>query len=163
MSMPYVGLLLFLRNQGGSTGNQGVCQCPTSGFFYFYIAAEWRYRLDLLVCQCPTSGFFYFYEEVLYVVGAIAVVSMPYVGLLLFLRIKSCAKKLKQKVSMPYVGLLLFLLPVIVALINSGLCQCPTSGFFYFYQKFLWNTVDYRQCQCPTSGFFYFYRRDFVV
>ena len=136
MSMPYVGLLLFLRNQGGSTGN-------------------------LLVCQCPTSGFFYFYEEVLYVVGAIAVVSMPYVGLLLFLPKRfccmteehNCVNALRRASSIS---------TAVLAHTDSTkeMCQCPTSGFFYFYQSLGCIPVDGFMCQCPTSGFFYFYRRN---
>ena len=88
----------------------------------------------------------------------------------------------RKDVSMPYIGLLLFLLCVWQAplwkrlcvnalhrassistyyvaqkLMGVILCQCPTSGFFYFYAALGEVEIEQILCQCPTSGFFYFY------
>ena len=135
-----------------------LCQCPTAGFFHFYILkttdihwliicvnalqrassiSTWfkSYLLSFnRMCQCPTAGFFHFYRD-----------------LIIFQRL-------------------------------SDMCQCPTAGFFHFYEQLDSYRVEFEicvnalqrassistiyysgawihgsMCQCPTAGFFHFY------
>ena len=110
--------------------------------------------------QCPTSGFFLFY--VLRVLASWDN-SKCFNALLRasFFSTFSGVEEFSQKiiVSMPYFGLLSFLHCYDVAVIKNGyMFQCPTSGFFLFYGELsMTNDVKEALFQCPTSGFFLFY------
>ena len=116
VSMPYFGLFPFLRPYSMETRNNKYrfnallrafsfstgylayrrmlltgFQCPTSGFFLFYISTSTIESWRLCLFQCPTSGFFLFYTFELEVQKAYSKVSMPYFGLFPFLRYVSTA------------------------------------------------------------------------
>ena len=93
--MPWFGLLLFLQKE-----KDNCRRC-----------IHW--------CQCPGSGYSYFYEKFTDEIAEQYDVSMPWFGLLLFLLGKEDLIYVKLfKVSMPWFGLLLFLLMDILKLKN---------------------------------------------
>ena len=109
--------------------------------------------------------------------------SMPFIGLLPFLRVDKMILYKNVDESMPFIGLLPFLQKIVKEKRNQiEKSQCPLSGFFHFYAlQRLWNRFKsvgvnalYRassistmekelilRCsklsQCPLSGFFHFY------
>ena len=126
-----------------------MCQCPTAGFFHFYLGSRRNFCKVFGIVSMPYSGLLPFLrtsgQEKRIFAGR---VSMPYSGLLPFLPQKllkvstSC-----PKVSMPYSGLLPFLLQDYWASVDDVfLCQCPTAGFFHFYPD-LWNPLILRGCR----------------
>ena len=147
--MPFNGLLLFLPTIASRNSAIRIfsCQCPSSGFFYFYERNPELITVpEGALCQCPSSGFFYFYKEycdlslnflsvsmpfiglLLFLQGgfimntnATTPVSMPFIGLLLFLRDCYGTSRQTYIVSMPFIGLLLFLPSLSGTLINTGL------------------------------------------
>ena len=138
VSMPYFGLLSFLQSTIPSYFEKlEAFQCPTSGFFLFYKTDV----LLLLRCncsfQCPTSGFFLFYIMRLMRTRKMIYVSMPYFGLLSFLR----------GLIMSYTD-------------NFPVFQCPTSGFFLFYLVYNIRTKKIMEfVSMPYFGLLSFLRR----
>ena len=134
VSMPYIGLLPFLR-----------CHLLL---------------LDLpVIVSMPYIGLLPFLQRTRFTPNMYLCVSMPYIGLLPFL--PCCNKKsinMFVVVSMPYIGLLPFLrLTPDKAANPAEMCQCPTSGFSHFYLILTRFILVVLLCQCPTSGFSHFY------
>ena len=160
VSMPYFGLIPFLRPWPSGQGTVGIrfnallrahpistnrmnrkyeaiveFQCPTSGSSHFYMSMEIE-KVNSGMFQCPTSGssHFYIYSEAVNPEGK-ECVSMPYFGLIPFLQWTQWRCWTVQ-----------------------GLFQCPTSGSSHFYNR---NRMELgrakRTFQCPTSGSSHFY------
>ena len=66
-----------------------MLQCPVSGSFHFYTVPEHDHRYGTEEFQCPTSGSFHFYMPRVLRPWQEDLVSMPYIGLIPFLRIPS--------------------------------------------------------------------------
>ena len=136
VSMPYFGLLSFLRdNELRTYTERKMFQCPTSGFFLFYYRQKTVQLYLIKMFQCPTSGFFLFYSfhPTLRRHSAI-LFQCPTSGFFLFYGNSSNKRSYQCKKF-----------------------QCPTSGFFLFYRKMTQKTPLREMFQCPTSGFFLFY------
>ena len=87
--MPYIGLPVFLRlDKSATPPTEKVCQCPTSGYQYFYGNMA-TLTLAQSRCQCPTSGYQYFYANDFINNLNKDLVSMPYIGLPVFLPLPS--------------------------------------------------------------------------
>ena len=67
------------------TNETDVFQCPTSGSVHLYDVIDIVYVSET-VFQCPTLGSSHFYEEKMANKRKIWIVSMPYIGLIPFLR-----------------------------------------------------------------------------
>ena len=139
VSMPYLGLLPFLRlillyfvlmvpvcfnalprASSFSTQHQqqqqamllkGFNALPRASSFST-VQRKGGFMRTNTVFQCPTSGFFLFYDN--------------FINQLLQ----------RYNVSMPYLGLLPFLLAGRRGIVSkeNRMFQCPTSGFFLFYE-----------------------------
>ncbi len=117
VSMPYIGLLPFLRILLRVAQRRIWCQCPISGFSHFYLSCFWKSEESLscvnaLYRASPIStgsrqrsgNRFYLCVNALYRASPIStrfstlrnfidyIVSMPYIGLLPFLRQKIIQK-----------------------------------------------------------------------
>ncbi len=119
--MPYFGLLLFLQKGIQPVVLQGKCVNALLRATPISTKGKEILKREEELCQCPTSGYSYFYEvQKLLKVYSKTEVSMPYFGLLLFLQVKKIEQEEQKKiVSMPYFGLLLFLLSLFQPRINS--------------------------------------------
>ena len=60
VSMPFNGLPLFLHYDEMVESNIDMCQCPSTGYLFFYKYTDiWSYYP--VVCQCPSTGYLFFY------------------------------------------------------------------------------------------------------
>ena len=132
--VPCGGRVQFLFNNNSNANNN--VSMPCGGLISFLQPGKKEVFPMNMLCQCPTSGFSHFYTAFEIQISQLISVSMPYSGLLPFLRYSRgrCCDAY-HFVSMPYIGLLPFLpgsAPV-SSVSSLSLCQCPTSGFSHFY------------------------------
>ena len=132
--LPCGGRVQFLFNNNSNANNN--VSMPCGGLISFLQPGKKEVFPMNMLCQCPTSGFSHFYTAFEIQISQLISVSMPYIGLLPFLRYSRgrCCDAY-HFVSMPYIGLLPFLpgsAPV-SSVSSLSLCQCPTSGFSHFY------------------------------
>ena len=111
VSMPYIGLIPFLLFYLFRMAMQCFCVNALHRAYPISTAMIGKEIIKMTLCQCPTSGLSHFYLQIsrLYYIDPISV-SMPYIGLIPFLRYGYDIRVLKSK-----------------------LCQCPTSGLSHFY------------------------------
>ena len=118
--MPFFGLLSFL-----------LWSLPESSG-----AVEW--------CQCPSSGFSHFYHSISLRRIRIVCVSMPFFGLLSFLRMTELNAEARKDCVNALLRASFF-----STLLHQRfeeiqvMCQCPSSGFFLFYSP-LWSPPIYK-------------------
>lgn len=88
------------------------------------------------------------------------IVSMPYLGLLLFL-LTSWAKEVWKAwcVNALYWAYFISTAFCAIASASTVMCQCPLSGFSYFYKVEHGTSVTVNpMCQCSMASFLYFYK-----
>ena len=86
------------------------------------------------------------------------IVSMPFIGLLPFLRVDKMILYKNVDESMPFIGLLPFLLLQIQPNDSKGDESMPFIGLLPFLHKVSrLKAPEIRLSQCPLSGFFHFY------
>ena len=117
-------------------------QCPTSGLSHFYDYRGYTNRCFPEAFQCPTSGLSHFYENKEGEVVMEKNVSMPYIGLIPFLRIPS-----QHPIKSAFPGLILGgisqnILKIMIFHLKNGMftiCSyfyCNTTIFFLLKQVF---------------------------
>ena len=109
-------------------------QCPTSGSSHFYSGVDFE-TLYKEAFQCPTSGSSHFYICGASGGGKSTLVSMPYFGLIPFLRIATT-----------------------VRITATTRFQCPTSGSSHFYASHLLMGDDSDNVSMPYFGLIPFLR-----
>ena len=66
VSMPFNGLHPFLpQMRHKREENQRLCQCPLTGYMYFYSDILTTDTEIEVMCQCPLTGYMYFYPALL--------------------------------------------------------------------------------------------------
>ena len=174
--MPFFELLSFLLRYILTRERKLVCQCPSSGFSHFYRKAEsldaahWL-RVNALLRASLISTL----DREEWKAGY-KLVSMPFFGLLSFLRCwvyvpylshcwyqcpssgfshfyhSSSNQQLCRKyVSMPFFGLLSFLLNNVFKKQEDRRYQCPSSGFSHFYST---KIIKANISKCVSMPFF---------
>ena len=160
--MPCIRLIPFLQDDNRNPEAGNPFQCPASGLSHFFDRYNHYTKEDVFcfnalhraypisskdntVCkklkhfrfQCPTSGLSHFFGKTLRIYRPNPnIVSMPYIGLIPFLRYDGYGHfSGYDVVSMPYIGLIPFLRVETKTDFTIGyMFQCPTSGLSHFFR-----------------------------
>ena len=115
VSMPFNGLHPFLpQMRHKREENQRLCQCPLTGYMYFYSDILTTDTEIEVMCQCPLTGYMYFYVY-------------PEDGIDLQTAMCQC----------PLTGYMYFYKMIQIFLLHPHVCQCPLTGYMYFYPALL--------------------------